>query len=219
MNAADDARMCAKRRSLRHAIVVAIIGFPGWAPGALAEDGLSFATPTQPLSPPRSVSLAWLDAGDVSYRVVLIAAGATLGVIAVNFVSGGMIMPLLAAGAAMPAGTAAAPAAASATVGALLTAQALGMGFDMVVMAAAPTAMTSVGGPVDAALRDGYTTPEGLLSAFGESASRAGSLVVATDAYLGSTVSTWLNGNEPSPTDEAARAAPTRSPANRTCRV
>jgi hypothetical protein len=124
----------------------------------------------------------------------LVAAGAILGVVVVNFVSGGMIASLLFAGTAMPPSTAAAPAAASATLGALLTAQALGMGFDMVVMAAAPTAMTSVGAPVDAALRDGYATPEVLVRAFGESASRAGSLVVATGTYLGSTVSTWWDG-------------------------
>jgi hypothetical protein len=54
--------------------------------------------------------------------------------------------------------------------------------------------MASVGEPIDRALRDGYTTPTVLLAAIGESASRAGSMILHSADYLSTTVNAWMNG-------------------------
>ena len=69
-----------------------------------------------------------------------------------------------------------------------------GLGLEVLVLAAAPTAALQVATPVHDALRDGYTTPDTLLLAIGESANRAKDVVVATFNYAGSVVSNWWSG-------------------------
>jgi hypothetical protein len=190
----------------------------------------------------------WRDAGADSFRVVAVAAGAVVGVIVANYLSGGLITPILAfgtaatpsatlgtaaaatpaaagiglgmgslfvaapaamasmgmmtplIGAAAPAtvatagsGVAAAGAAAGSSLGGAGLGMGLGMGAEMTVMVAAPTTMANVGEPIDRALRDGYTTPTVLLAAIGESADRAGTMILHSADYLGTTVNGWLS--------------------------
>jgi hypothetical protein len=158
-----------------------------------------------PAAAPESSSLSRLapqpriDADTDRYRIVAIAAASVLGVIAVNFVSGGLVTPILAVGTgtAMPSATTIALGAPSASqvgyVVVIIAAHVTGLAPEVLFAAAVP-ALVSVGGPVDAALRDGYTTPSTLLAAFEESASRAGSMIGAAGSYVGSATSAWLNG-------------------------
>ncbi len=124
-------------------------------------------------------------------QVVAIAAGAVAGVVAVNFMTGGMISPILLYGSG------AAPASASVSPGAVATmiaVQVIGTAFDVLIVAAAPTAAASVAGPVHAALRDGYATPEVLLLAVGESLRAAKTAATEVGAYIRTTVGEWWYG-------------------------
>jgi hypothetical protein len=181
----------------RRAIAVGIVGLLLWTQGATAEE-----TRLPPPSVPASPSLSRLapqpgiEAGAGGYRIVAIAAATVLGVIALNFVSRGMLTPILAAGTGTSMPTAATPtlgipsAYQLATVVVIIGAHVTGLAPEVLFVAAVP-ALASVGGPVDAALRDGYSTPTVLLEAFGESASRAGSMIVSAGSYIGSTASAW----------------------------
>ena len=115
-----------------------------------------------------------------------ITAGAVVGVIAVNVVTSGVFSPLLAIGTGSAG---AAPLTAGVAFFAVREAVWHGL-----VLVSGPAAVVSVGAPVDAALRDGYTTPGTLALALGESARRAEELVVNAGASIGETVGSWWEG-------------------------
>src|SRR5581483_6263197 len=96
---AGDTLALARPRPINRAIVLAILCSPFFAPAAVAAQPLPSSFLSRFVSPP---SLA----GDDGYRYVLIAAGAVIGVVVLNYVSGGTIAPFLGAGATMPATTA-----------------------------------------------------------------------------------------------------------------
>ena len=234
---------------MRRVIAAGVVAISLTLPATVAAGSmLPEAGPQSSLS--QMAPRPWRDAGADSFTVVAVAAGAVVGVIVANYLSGGMITPILAfgtaaaPGAALGTGAVAAPAAAGIGVGmgSLLVAtpaamasmgmmtpligaaapsaaatagggvaaagaaagssvggaglgMGLGMGAEMTVMVAAPTTMASVGEPIDRALRDGYTTPTVLLAAIGESAGRAGTMILHSADYLGTTVNAWLSRN------------------------
>jgi hypothetical protein len=167
-----------------------------WPFGAHGEDRL----PPVAVEAPSLSEMAPLPRNEAEasgYHIAIIAAGAVVGVVAANFITGGMITPLLAAGtgtamATAPAGTSGLGPAAIAV---FVATEAAWLVFDLTVEASAPAAMVSVAAPVDAALRDGYTTPTTLAIAFGESASQAGTVVRDIGAYLGATARSWWDGS------------------------
>jgi hypothetical protein len=107
----------------------------------------------------------------------------------------GMMMPAATIGAAAPtAGAAAATGAAGSAAGGAGLGMGIGATVEMSFMVAAPTALASVGQPLHEALRDGYTTPSVLFAAFGESAKRAGTMILESGAYIGSAASSWWSG-------------------------
>jgi hypothetical protein len=116
------------RRAIATGIVAAFLAMPG----AVAAEPMAVSVDGAPLSLSQMAPRPWHDAGVDSLRVVAIAAGTVVGVVAANYLTGGMITPLLAFGTTAPA-AAAAPAA---------TGIGLGMGS---LMVAAPAAMASMG--------------------------------------------------------------------------
>src|SRR5262245_30387135 len=122
---------------MRRAIVAGIgMVFLG-VPGALAGDRLFPDVSRQPPSLSQAAPQPWHDAGAGGYRVAVIAAGAAVGVIAANFLTGGLITPLLTLGGGPAAAAVTANAAAPAAAGIGLGAGAL--------LVAAPAAMASMG--------------------------------------------------------------------------
>ena len=232
---------------MRRVIAAGVVAISLTLPATVAAGSmLPEAGPQSSLS--QMAPRPWRDAGADSFTVVAVAAGAVAGVIVANYLSGGMITPILAfgtaaapsatlgtaaaaapaaagiglgmgtlfvatpaamasmgmmtplVGAAAPAaaataggGVAAAGAAAGSSLGGAGLGMGLGMGAEMTVMVAAPTTMASVGEPIDRALRDGYTTPAVLLATIGESAGRAGTMILHSADYVGTTVNAWLN--------------------------
>jgi hypothetical protein len=86
-------------------------------------------------------------------RVVAIGAGAVLGVIAANFVSGGMVTPILAGVSfAMPADAAAAAPAVAAAPGAVASVAAPVVSATTATMAAVHVGIVVVGGAIGAAV-------------------------------------------------------------------
>jgi hypothetical protein len=165
---------------MRLMIAMTIAGICIGQAAALAQDASSAASPPQPLSSRVASMLpAKLDvSGD---RVVFVSAGAVFVGLVMNFVSGGMI------GALFGIGGANVPAASLATF-ALSE-----MSWHGTVWGLGPATALSVGQPVDAALRDGFTTPGTLAAAFAESGRRAGALVLNAGDYVGATVGAWWN--------------------------
>jgi hypothetical protein len=130
------------------------------------------------------------------YHITVIAAGAVVGVVAANFITGGVITPLLAAGTGTAMATApGATGLGSAAVATLVATEAGWLVFDLTVEASALATLVSVAAPVDAALRDGYTTPTTFGVAIGESASQAGKAVLDIGAYLSATARGWWDGS------------------------
>jgi hypothetical protein len=155
---------------------------------ALAEEQL--AAPAAVVSPSLSAAAPrpWHDAGVSTTEVVVISGAATLTVIAVNALTGGLLTPVLTLGTGAGGGT-----TASAVI-AIVAAHVIGASPEAALLAVgAPTAAASVGGPVNAALRDGYTSRQDLIDAFGESASRAKIMIDSGGRYLGSAASDWWN--------------------------
>jgi hypothetical protein len=170
---------------LRFAMAVASISFSQVA--ALAQDGLpatqpprSLLAPGGPLSPSSQIASMLPIKIDVGGdRVVFVSAGAVFAVLAINFMSGGLIGALFGVGAS---GVSAASLASFAATEVAWHGTVWGIG---------PATVLSVGQPVDAALRDGYTTPTTLAAAFEESGRRAETLVVNAGTYVGATVGIW----------------------------
>ena len=165
--------------TMRLVVVTGIVGIFFGQIAALAQDGPPATTaPTLPAG--ISATLADLN----GYRVATIAAGGVVGVIAANILTGGMISPLLAIG---PGSAATAPVTAG--VAFFAVREVVWHGF---VLVSGPAAVVSVGAPVDAALRDGYTTPSTLAVAFGESARRArDARRWNAGTYLGEKLGSW----------------------------
>jgi hypothetical protein len=134
----------------------------GWLPPAAAPE-LSSPAQLVPMPPPEA---------DVSrYRVLAIAGGAVIGVIAANVITGGIITPILAVG------TGALPAAAAAPAVGAPTLVAASIAADMVMMTAAPTAVL------------GATTTQ-VVTRIGDGYESARTAV--TD--LGAAIGNWLDG-------------------------
>ncbi len=112
-------------------------------------------------------------------RLVFLGAGAVAVVIVVNYMSGGMVGALLGTGRA------------NVSVLSIVAFAASEISWHGTVWGLGPAAIISVGQPVDAALRDGFTTPSSLAAAFVESGRRAGALVVNGGSYVGATVADW----------------------------
>ena len=190
-------RISSRGTPFRRVLAAEIASLLLWMQGAGAAERLPPAAAPESPSLPQLTPLPRIDAGPNNYQIAAIAAGVVVGVIAANFVTRGMLTPILAIGTGMPEAAPASIALPSATQAAtivvIIAAHVTGLAPEMILVAGAP-ALVSVGGPVDAALRDGYTTPTVLLEAFGESASRAGSMIVAAGSYVSSTASAWLNG-------------------------
>src|SRR5207244_8139044 len=114
--------------SFRRAIAVGIAGLMLWTHGAAAEEN---RLPPPPV--PEGPSLSQLapepgiETEASGYRIVAIAAATVLGVIAINFVTRGMLTPILAVGTGTSMPTAATP-----TVG---IAGAPGVGYVVVIIA------------------------------------------------------------------------------------
>ena len=167
-----------------------------WPFAAHGQDRL----PPVAVEPPSLSEMATvprIEAEASGYHIVVIAAGAVVGVIAANYLTGGLITPLLAAGTGTAGATAPGAAAGLGTtaIATLVAIEAGWLVFDLTVEASALATVVSVSGPVDAALRDGYTTPTTFAAAIGESASRAGTVVLDIGAYLGATARGWWNGS------------------------
>ena len=114
-------------------------------------------------------------------RLIFLSAGAVFAVITVNFMSGGVIAAVVNGnGANVPA----------LTIAWLAFSE---IGWHGTVWGLGPATILSVGQPVDAALRDGFTTPSTLAGAFAESGRRAGALVVSAAGDLGATFSALWN--------------------------
>jgi hypothetical protein len=181
----------------RRVIAVGIASLLLWTQGARAEDRVPLAAAPGDPSLAERVPQPRIDAAADGYTIILITAGTVLSVIALNFFSRGTLTPILAVGtgtAMVNPATAATPILTrAATVVVIIAAHVTGLAPEVLFVAAVP-ALASVGGPVDTALRDGYTTPTMLFQAFEESASRAGSLIVTAGNYVGSAASSWLNG-------------------------
>jgi hypothetical protein len=115
-------------------------------------------------------------------RVVIVSSTALFVLMAMNFTSGGMIAAIFGLGStSVPATSLATFAAGEVT-------------YHGTVWGLGPATVLSVGQPVDAALRDGYTTPSSLAAAFAESGRRAEGLAVRAGTYLSGTVQSWWNG-------------------------
>jgi hypothetical protein len=168
-----------RETTMRLVVVTGIVGICCGQITALAQDAPPIAASQPSLPAQISKTLADLD----GYRVAAVAAGAVVGVVAANILSGGMISPLLAIG---PGATATAPVTAGVAFFAVREVVWHGL-----VWVSGPAAVASVGAPVDAALRDGYTTPETLGLALGESVRRAEVLVVKAGTYVSTTVGSW----------------------------
>jgi len=175
----------------------AVAGAILWPFGAHGQDRLPPAAVGAP-SLSEMATIPRNEAEASGYHIPVIAAGAMVGVIGANFITGGLITPLLAAGTG---GTAllTAPVAGSglgtAALATLVATEAAWVVFDLTVEASALTAVVSVAAPIDAALRDGYTTPTTFALAIGESASQAATVVRDMGAYLGATASGWWEGS------------------------
>jgi hypothetical protein len=109
-------------------------------------------------------------------RLILIGAGAVFAVVMVNFMSGGMVAALVNNGGA------------NVSAASIATFALSEMSWHGTVWGIGPATVLSVGQPVDAALRDGFTTPSTLAAAFAESGRRAEALVVGAGSYVGETV-------------------------------
>jgi len=109
-------------------------------------------------------------------RLIFLSAGAVFAAITVNFMSGGVIAALVNGnGANVP----------TLTIVSLALSE---IAWHGTIWGLGPATILSVGQPVDAALRDGFTTPSTLADAFAESGRRAGALVVSGASYVGTTV-------------------------------
>jgi hypothetical protein len=188
---------------------VAIAGLMLSPFGAAAEEGSppAIVVPQAP-SLSESVPMPRLqEPGMNGYRLIAIAAGAVVGVIAINYMTGGLITPILTygSGAAIPAAPAPlAGASAGAVVAFIAIEAAMTVGFtaaDLVVASAGPIVIASVGGPVHVALSDGYTTPEALLAAIGTSISAIGPAAAEIGTHIDematqfrSATGDWLTG-------------------------
>jgi len=109
-------------------------------------------------------------------RLIFLSAGAVFAAITVNFMSGGVIAALVNGnGANVP----------TLTIVSLALSE---IAWHGTIWGLGPATILSVGQPVDAALRDGFTTPSTLADAFAESGRRAGALVVSGAGYVGAAV-------------------------------
>ncbi len=145
---------------------------------ALAQDRLPAAGPSLPRSS-QIFSMVPTEIGIAGDRLVFASAGAVFALIAMNFVSGGAIVGIFGVGGS------------NAPVASLAFLALREVAWHGTVWGAGPAAVLNVGQPVDAALRDGYTTPSTLAAAFEESGRRAESLVVKAGTYFGDTVGAW----------------------------
>jgi hypothetical protein len=168
---------------MRLMIVVGIAGLCLGPFAALAQEKL----PAAASPPPRTLSsqiesmLPAKVAGASGDRLVFASAAAVFGAIALNFMSGGMIAALVGIGGSSVPATSVATFAATE------------MTWHGTVWGVGPAAILSVGQPVDAALRDGYTTPQTLAGAFAESGRRAEALAAKAGTYVSTTVGGWWN--------------------------
>jgi hypothetical protein len=160
--------------------------------GALAQDGPPRGVAPQPPSLSESAPIPRFETRVSPSQFVTIAAGAVAGVVAANFMTGGMLSPILlyGSGTALPSAAAASPG----FIVAMVAIEAAWAAVDLLIIAAAPTAAASVAGPVHEALSDGYTTPETLLGAVGESIDAAETAAVDIGTYVRTAVGDWWYG-------------------------
>ena len=161
---------------MRLAIAAAIAGVCGCQPPALAADGsFSAVLPEQISSHITEMLPPGIDYG--SDQIIFASAGAVFAAISLNYMSGG----------AIAAGIGGSTASAATLVTFALTE----MAWFATDVGIGPAVLYSVGQPIDAALRDGYTTPSTLAAAFAESGRRAGEIAVDAGSYVGTTVAGW----------------------------
>jgi hypothetical protein len=170
---------------------VAITGTLLLSGGAVAQEGSPSIAAGQSPSLSESVPMPDLETGVSGYQVVAIAAGAVAGVVAANLMTGGMISSILLYGSGAVAPSAAVSPGVVAT---MVAVEVIWTAVDVLIVAAAPTAAASVAGPVHAALGDGYTTPETLLLAVGESIEAAKTAAGEVEAYVSTAVEEWWSG-------------------------
>lgn len=162
---------------MRLTIAISIVGVYLGQVAALAQDGLPAVLPPPPSGSSQIASLLPIKVGGDG--VVFVSAGAVFAVLAVNFMSGGLIGALFGVGASsVPAASLAGFAVSE-------------VAWHGTVWGVGPATVLSVGQPVDAALRDGYTTPGTLAAAFEESGRRAEAIAVKAGTYVGTTVGAW----------------------------
>jgi hypothetical protein len=166
---------------MRRLIATGIAGIGLFAFAAEAHDRVPSGEPPHTLSA-RLAALVPIEIATRPDRLVFISAGVVFAGLTMNFVSGGMVAALLGVGGAnVPASSVAAFAASE-------------VAWHGTVWGIGPAAVLSVGQPVDAALRDPYTTPATLAGAFEESGRRAEALAERAGKYVGGTVGGWLDG-------------------------
>jgi hypothetical protein len=162
---------------MRLKIAVAIASIYFSPTSALAQDGSPAAGPRPSLS--SQIASMPVKAGVSSDRLVFVSAGAVFVMLAMNFVSGGMI--------GAPSGIGVSNVSAASLAGFAVSEVA----WHGTIWGIGPATVLSVGQPVDAALRDGYTTPSTLAAAFVESGRRAEVMVLNAGTYVGETVGAW----------------------------
>jgi hypothetical protein len=165
---------------MRLAIAAAIAGVCACQTTALAADGtFSAGLPEGVASEITDMLPPGIDYG--SDKIVFASAGAVFAAISLNYMSGGAIAALFGIGGS------------TASAATLVTFALTEMAWFATDVGLGPAVLYSVGQPVDAALRDGYTTPSTLAAAFAESGRRAGAIVVDAGAYVGATAGDWWN--------------------------
>ena len=163
---------------MRLAIAAAIAGVCGCQPPALAADGsFSAVLPEQISSHITEMLPPGIDYG--SDQIIFASAGAVFAAISLNYMSGGAIAALFGIGGS------------TASAATLITFALTEMAWFATDVGIGPAVLYSVGQPIDAALRDGYTTPSTLAAAFAESGRRAGEIAVDAGSYVGTTVAGW----------------------------
>jgi hypothetical protein len=163
---------------MRLTIVVAIAGICGCQVPAVGADRPFSAFLPEPIATEITGMLPpGIDYG--SDQIVFASAGAVFAAISLNYMSGGAIAALFGIGGS------------TASAATLITFALTEMAWFATDVGLGPAVLYSVGQPVDAALRDGYTTPSTLAAAFAESGRRASEIAVGAGTYVGTTVGAW----------------------------
>jgi len=170
--------MCVQNNYVRTVIAAAIVGVcAGPAP---AQDGLPSAAVQVPFGRQFTAMLP-NDFALTGDNVIFASAGAVFAAISLNYMSGGAIGAVFGIGRS------------TATTATLITFALTEMAWFATDVGLGPAVVYGVGQPIDAALRDGYTTPTTLAAAFAERGRRAGAIAMNAGAYVGATVEDWWN--------------------------